>query len=85
MTSATAQVFTAVGEIKTKRSFKIPHQSANTNIDRTQSQVVLSYDQDRLLAPSKKKQVESALRLDQPLRLDRLGMMLGVIRVEFAD
>ena len=29
--------------------------------------------------------VESALRLDQPLRLDSLGMMLGVIRVEFAD
>jgi len=23
--------------------------------------------------------------LDQPLRLDRLGVMLGVIRVEFAD
>ena len=36
-------------------------------------------------APSKTKQVESALRLDQPLRLDRLGVMLGVIRVEFAD
>ena len=38
-----------------------------------------------MLAPSKTKQVESALRLDQPLRLDRLGAMLGVIRVEFAD
>ena len=36
-------------------------------------------------APSKTKQVESALRLDQPLRLDRLGVMLGVIRVKFAD
>jgi hypothetical protein len=29
--------------------------------------------------------VESALRLDQPLRLDRLGLMLRVIRAEFAD
>ena len=29
--------------------------------------------------------MESALRLDQPLRLDRLGVMLGVIRAEFAD
>jgi hypothetical protein len=28
--------------------------------------------------------VESALRLDQPVRLDRLGLMLNVIRVEFA-
>jgi hypothetical protein len=46
---------------------------------------VLSYDQDRLLAPSKKKEVESALRLDEPLRLDRLGSMLDAIRVEFAD
>ena len=48
-------------------------------------QVVLSYDQDRLLAPNRRKEVESALRLDQPLRLDRLGLMLGVIQVEFAD
>ena len=54
-------------------------------LNRPRLQVVLSYDQDRLLAPSKKKQVESALRLGQPLRLDRLGRMLGVIRVEFAD
>ena len=29
--------------------------------------------------------MESVLRLDQPLRLDRLGVMLDVIRVEFAD
>jgi hypothetical protein len=29
--------------------------------------------------------VESALRLDRPLRLDALGLMLGVIRVEFAS
>lgn len=46
---------------------------------------MLSYDQDRLLAPSKRKEVESALTLDQPLRLDRLGLVLGAIRVEFAD
>ena len=46
---------------------------------------MLSYDHDRLLAPSKKKQVESALRLDQPLRLDRLALMLATIRIEFAD
>ena len=45
---------------------------------------MLSYDQDRLLAPSKRKEVESALRLDRPLRLDALGLVLGVIRVEFA-
>jgi hypothetical protein len=46
---------------------------------------VLSYDQDRLLAPNKKNQLESALKLHQPLRLDSLGLMLGIIRVEFAD
>ena len=46
---------------------------------------MLSYDQDRLLASSKRKEVESALRLDEPFRLDGLGLMLGVIRVEFAD
>jgi hypothetical protein len=46
---------------------------------------VLSYDQDRLLAASKRKEVESALRLDEPFRLDRLGLMLGAIRVELAD
>ena len=29
--------------------------------------------------------MESALKLDQPLRLDRLGLMLGIIQAEFAD
>jgi hypothetical protein len=29
--------------------------------------------------------VESALKLDEPVRLDGLGLMLGAIRVEFAD
>ena len=29
--------------------------------------------------------MESALKLDQPLRLDRLGLMLDIIRAEFAD
>ena len=29
--------------------------------------------------------MEGALKLHQPLRLDRLGLMLGIIRVEFAD
>ena len=46
---------------------------------------MLSYDQERLLAPNKKNQLESALKLHQPLRLDSLGLMLGIIRVEFAD
>jgi len=29
--------------------------------------------------------MESALKLHQPLRLDSLGLMLGIIRAEFAD
>jgi len=51
---------------------------------KSSDRVVLSYDQDRLLAPSKRKEVECALRLDEPFRLDRLGLMLGAIRAEFA-
>lgn len=29
--------------------------------------------------------MESALRLNRPFRLDRLGLLLGVVRTEFAD
>jgi len=52
---------------------------------KSSDRVVLSYEQDRLLATSKRREVESALKLDEPLRLDRLALMLAAIRVEFAE
>ena len=45
---------------------------------------MLSYDRKRVLAASKKAEVESTLRLDKPLNLDKLGLMLHSIHLEFA-
>ena len=46
---------------------------------------MLSYDRDRLLETSKRKEVECVLKLNQPLRLDRLSSILEAIHVEFGS